>query len=97
MIALIEDNREAIAELCERFGVRRLAVFGSACSDETRSNGYAVDGAFRRSVAIRTAAVSSRTKPVATNVARNPTPAASPDPASGPMKPPSELAVAISP
>ncbi|HEV2066409.1 MAG TPA: nucleotidyltransferase domain-containing protein, partial [Thermomicrobiales bacterium] len=30
MIALIEDNREAIAELCERYGVRRLAVFGSA-------------------------------------------------------------------
>ncbi len=30
MIALIEDNREAIAELCRQFGVRRLAVFGSA-------------------------------------------------------------------
>ena len=30
MIALIEDNREAIVELCERYGVRRLAVFGSA-------------------------------------------------------------------
>lgn len=30
MIALIEDNREAIAELCEQYGVRRLAVFGSA-------------------------------------------------------------------
>jgi predicted nucleotidyltransferase len=30
MIALIEDNREAIIELCEQYGVRRLAVFGSA-------------------------------------------------------------------
>ena len=30
MIAPIEDNREAIAALCERYGVRRLAVFGSA-------------------------------------------------------------------
>jgi len=30
MIALIEDNREAIAALCEQYGVRRLAVFGSA-------------------------------------------------------------------
>jgi predicted nucleotidyltransferase len=30
IIALIEDNREAIVELCERFRVRRLAVFGSA-------------------------------------------------------------------
>lgn len=28
MIALIEDNREAITELCERHGVRRVAVFG---------------------------------------------------------------------
>lgn len=34
MIALIEDNREAIAELCERFGVRRLSVFGSAAKGE---------------------------------------------------------------
>jgi len=30
MIALIEDNREAIAALCRQYGVRRLAVFGSA-------------------------------------------------------------------
>lgn len=29
MIALIEDNREAIGELCERYGVRRLTLFGS--------------------------------------------------------------------
>lgn len=30
MIALVEDNREAIVALCERHGVRRLALFGSA-------------------------------------------------------------------
>ena len=30
MIALVEDNREAIVALCERYGVRRLSVFGSA-------------------------------------------------------------------
>lgn len=30
MIALIENNREAIAALCREHGVRRLAVFGSA-------------------------------------------------------------------
>lgn len=30
MIALIEDNREAIVALCREHGVRRLSVFGSA-------------------------------------------------------------------
>jgi len=30
VIALVEDNREAIVALCERYGVRRLSVFGSA-------------------------------------------------------------------
>lgn len=30
MIALIEDNRDAIVDLCERYGIRRLALFGSA-------------------------------------------------------------------
>ncbi len=32
MIALIKDNRDAIVALCERFGVRRLALFGSAAT-----------------------------------------------------------------
>ncbi len=32
MIALIEENMEAIVELCERFEVRRLALFGSAAT-----------------------------------------------------------------
>jgi predicted nucleotidyltransferase len=30
MIALIEDNRDAMAAICEQYGVQRLAVFGSA-------------------------------------------------------------------
>jgi len=32
MIALVEDNRTAIIELCQRFGVRKLALFGSAAT-----------------------------------------------------------------
>ena len=41
MIALIEDNKAAIVALCERFGVRRLALFGSAATgtfDPARSD-----------------------------------------------------------
>lgn len=30
MIPLIEDNREAIVTLCKTYGVRKLALFGSA-------------------------------------------------------------------
>jgi predicted nucleotidyltransferase len=32
MIALIDDNRAAIADLCQKFGVQHLAVFGSAAT-----------------------------------------------------------------
>ena len=32
MIELIEQRRSAIAELCRRYGVQRLDVFGSAVS-----------------------------------------------------------------
>ena len=39
MIALIEDNRDAIVALCERYGVRRLSLFGSAAKGT-------LDGAF---------------------------------------------------
>ena len=41
MIQPIEDNRAAIADLCRRFNVARLEVFGSAASgefDEARSD-----------------------------------------------------------
>lgn len=30
MIPLIEDNRAAIVDLCKQYGVRKLALFGSA-------------------------------------------------------------------
>lgn len=32
MISLIEDNKNAIVELCKQYGVRHLALFGSAAT-----------------------------------------------------------------
>lgn len=32
MITLIEDNKDAIVKLCKQYGVRRLALFGSAAT-----------------------------------------------------------------
>jgi uncharacterized protein len=34
MVSTIADNQAAISELCTRFGVQRLEVFGSAASGE---------------------------------------------------------------
>ena len=34
MLKEIEDHREQIAELCRRYGVRRLEIFGSAARGE---------------------------------------------------------------
>jgi predicted nucleotidyltransferase len=34
MIGIIEDKRAEIAALCERYGVKRLDLFGSAAGDE---------------------------------------------------------------
>ena len=34
MIREIEDHREQVAELCQRYGVRRLEIFGSAARSE---------------------------------------------------------------
>ena len=34
MLPLIADRRSQIADICRRFGVRRLAVFGSAARGE---------------------------------------------------------------
>jgi hypothetical protein len=34
MIASIEQNRVALAELCRRFGVRKLELFGSAATGD---------------------------------------------------------------
>lgn len=33
MIAAVEDRRAELAELCERYGVERLDLFGSAAGD----------------------------------------------------------------
>jgi uncharacterized protein len=33
VISLVEDRRAEVAELCERYGVRRLDLFGSAAGD----------------------------------------------------------------
>lgn len=41
MISLISDNRDAIADLCRRFGIRKLDLFGSAATgtfDPARSD-----------------------------------------------------------
>lgn len=43
MIALVEDNREAIVDLCERFGVPRLSSFGSAATGTFDSATRAID------------------------------------------------------
>ncbi len=58
MIALIEDNREAIDALCQQYGVQRLAVFGSAVKDTfdpaTSDLDFVVDlGGYERGVARR--------------------------------------------
>jgi predicted nucleotidyltransferase len=34
MIAAIEENQKALAELCRQFGIRKLELFGSACTGE---------------------------------------------------------------
>ncbi len=36
MVDVLQDKREAIAELCSRYGVARLDVFGSALRDDFR-------------------------------------------------------------
>lgn len=37
MVDVLRDNRQAIAELCARFGVARLDVFGSALRADYRA------------------------------------------------------------
>jgi hypothetical protein len=43
MVDVLEDKREAIAELCARHGVRRLDVFGSVVRDDFRPGESDVD------------------------------------------------------
>ena len=48
---LIEQHRPGLAELCRRFGVRRLYVFGSAASDRLQPSSdvdFVVDMADRQ-------------------------------------------------
>ncbi len=58
MIALIEDNRDAIVALCQQYGVARLALFGSAVNGRfnpaTSDLDFVVDlGGYERGVARR--------------------------------------------
>ena len=43
MVALIQDKQDAIVELCRRYGVVRLDVFGSALRDDYRPEGSDID------------------------------------------------------
>ena len=43
MVEILQDKREAIAELCARHGVVRLDVFGSALRDDYRPGESDVD------------------------------------------------------
>jgi predicted nucleotidyltransferase len=43
VVDVLQDNREAIAELCARHGVARLEVFGSALRDDFRPGESDVD------------------------------------------------------
>ena len=43
MIALVLDNRDAIAEICRRYGVSSLEVFGSAATGAFRDGESDID------------------------------------------------------
>jgi hypothetical protein len=43
MTSLLENNKEAIAELCRKYSVQRLFVFGSAIRDDFRPDDSDVD------------------------------------------------------
>ena len=43
MIPLIEQNRSAISLLCDRFGIKRLELFGSAARGDFKSASSDVD------------------------------------------------------
>lgn len=46
MISLIEDNRAAIVALCKQYGVRKLALFGSAARGDFNPDTSDVDFVF---------------------------------------------------
>ena len=43
MIASIEQNQQALSELCQRFGVRKLELFGSAATGAFDANSSDLD------------------------------------------------------
>jgi len=43
MTALLEDHKEAIAELCRKYSVQRLFAFGSSIRDDFRPGESDVD------------------------------------------------------
>jgi len=43
VVNVLQDKREAIAELCVRYGVARLDVFGSALRDDFRPDESDID------------------------------------------------------
>ncbi len=43
MVAILEDKRDAIAALCERYSVARMYVFGSALRDDFRPGESDID------------------------------------------------------
>ena len=43
MVRVLQDKRQVIAELCARFGVTRLDVFGSALREDSRPGESDVD------------------------------------------------------
>lgn len=43
MVRSLEDKHQAIADLCARYGVVRLDVFGSALRDDFRPNASDID------------------------------------------------------
>lgn len=43
MLAEIENKREEIAELCKKFGIKSLAVFGSAARDDFNPESSDID------------------------------------------------------
>lgn len=43
MISLISDNKDAIAALCRRFGIRKLDLFGSAATGAFESASSDID------------------------------------------------------
>lgn len=58
MISLLTDNKNAIADICRQFGIRKLDVFGSAATGEFDPDSSDIDfivdlGGYERGVSRR--------------------------------------------